>query len=85
MARGTNAKEYAGDMIYFEVLGRPFLVLGSLERTTDLLERRSSNYSDRPRLPMVLEMSVGLILHDSLMLILSQDGMGLQYGVSSVR
>ncbi|KAF9450386.1 cytochrome P450 [Macrolepiota fuliginosa MF-IS2] len=45
-----------GDMIYFEVLGQPFLILGSMKRTYDLFERRSSNYSDRPRLPMLNEM-----------------------------
>ncbi|KAH9483726.1 Cytochrome P450 monooxygenase COX2 [Psilocybe cubensis] len=45
-----------GDMVYFEVLGQPFLVLGSLRRTTDLFDRRSSIYSDRPRMPMLIEL-----------------------------
>ncbi|PPQ69644.1 hypothetical protein CVT24_001217 [Panaeolus cyanescens] len=45
-----------GDMVYFEVLGQPFIVLGSLEKTYDLFEKRSSNYSDRMRMPMVLEL-----------------------------
>ncbi|KAF9044254.1 cytochrome P450 [Panaeolus papilionaceus] len=45
-----------GDMVYFEVLGQPFIVLGSLEKTNDLFEKRSSNYSDRMRMPMVLEL-----------------------------
>ncbi|KAF4621608.1 hypothetical protein D9613_012620 [Agrocybe pediades] len=49
------AKTY-GDMVYFEVLGQPFLILGSLKRVNDLLEKRSSNYSDRVRMPMVLEL-----------------------------
>ncbi|EDR10167.1 uncharacterized protein LACBIDRAFT_248655 [Laccaria bicolor S238N-H82] len=39
-------KKY-GDMVYFEVLGQPFLVLGSLKRTNDILDKKSSNYSDR--------------------------------------
>ena len=43
-------------MIYFNVLGQPFLILGSFARTTDLLEKRSSNYSDRMRLPMQVEL-----------------------------
>ena len=47
-----------GDMMYFNVLGQPFLVLGSLQRTTDLFEKRSSNYSDRMRLPMLVELCV---------------------------
>ena len=45
-------------MIYFKVLGHHFLILNSFERTTDLLEKRSSNYSDRMRLPMLLELYV---------------------------
>lgn len=48
-------------MVYFEVLGQPFLVLDTLERTTDLLEKRSSNYSDRMRLPMLIELCVHLL------------------------
>ena len=45
-------------MIYFNVLGQHFLILGSYERTTDLFEKRSSNYSDRMRLPMLVELYV---------------------------
>lgn len=44
-----------GDMVYFEVLGQPFLVLGSLRRTGDLFDKRSSKYSDRPPTPMTVE------------------------------
>ena len=47
-----------GDMVYFNVLGQHFLVLGSLQRTTDLFENRSLNYSDRMRLPMLVELCV---------------------------
>lgn len=44
-----------GDMIYFKVLGQGFLILGSIDRTNDIFEKRSSNYADRPRMPMLLE------------------------------
>ena len=47
---------FAGDMVYFEVLGQPFLVLDTLRRTNDLFNKRSTNYSDRMRMPMVLEL-----------------------------
>ena len=50
-------------MIYFNVLGHHFLILGSFERTTDLFDKRSSNYSDRPRLPMMVELYVSDSLH----------------------
>ena len=47
--------EFIGDMVFFKILGWPFLVLGSVQGTYDLFEKRSSNYSDRPRLPMFNE------------------------------
>jgi hypothetical protein len=37
-----------GPIIYFHVFGRKFIVLNSAEAVTDLLESRSSRYSDRP-------------------------------------
>ncbi|KAF5354017.1 hypothetical protein D9756_007058 [Leucocoprinus leucothites] len=45
-----------GDMVYFKVLGQPFIILGGTQRTYDLFERRSSNYSDRNRMPMLREL-----------------------------
>ena len=50
-------------MVYFKVLGQHFVILSSLERTTDLFEKRSSNYSDRPRLPMLVELYISEFLH----------------------
>jgi hypothetical protein len=55
----------AGDMFYFKVLGQPFLILGTLDKAYDIFEKRSSNYSDRPRFPMLNEVyvySIGLHL-----------------------
>jgi len=76
-----------GDMVYFNVLGQHFLVLGSQERTTDLFDKRSSNYSDRMRLPMVVELYVSDFFH--LRLVKKkcsfQNGMGFQHGPSAVR
>ena len=40
------------------VLGQHFLILASLQRTTDLFEKRSLNYSDRTRLPVMVELCV---------------------------
>ena len=54
----TTWTGHLGDMVYFNVLGQDFLILGSLQRTTDLFEKRSSNYSDRMRLPMLVELCV---------------------------
>ena len=52
-----------GDMIYFNVLGQHYLVLSSSRRTTDLFEKRSSSYSDRPQTPMVMELYVSDLFH----------------------
>ncbi|KAF9459534.1 cytochrome P450 [Collybia nuda] len=41
-------KKY-GDVMYLHVLGRPLVVLNSVQAAVDLLDKRSANYSDRPR------------------------------------
>lgn len=42
----------SGDVVYLHVLGRPMIVLNSVQAAVDLLEKRSSNYSDRPNFPI---------------------------------
>ncbi|KAF8917161.1 cytochrome P450 [Mucidula mucida] len=36
-----------GDLVYYEVLGQPYIVVSSDTVATELFEKRSSNYSDR--------------------------------------
>ena len=38
--------------MYLEVLGKPLLVLSSEKAATDLLDKRSLTYSDRPSFPI---------------------------------
>ncbi|KAH9952213.1 cytochrome P450 [Amylocystis lapponica] len=45
------SKKY-GDIFYLHVFGRPMVILNSLQAANDLLEKRSANYSDRPRFPL---------------------------------
>ncbi|KAJ2918168.1 hypothetical protein MD484_g2258, partial [Candolleomyces efflorescens] len=45
-------EEY-GDMIYLKAPGQGILVLGSKRRVVDLLDRRATNYSDRPAFPII--------------------------------
>lgn len=45
-----------GDLIYLRVLGNPILVLNSATAVSDLLEKRSGNYSSRPVRTMVVEL-----------------------------
>ncbi|KAF8917182.1 cytochrome P450 [Mucidula mucida] len=50
------AKEHDSDVISFEVLGRVTVVLSSATAVKELLERRSSIYSDRPSMRMLNEL-----------------------------
>jgi len=47
-----------GPVTYLNLLGRPLIVLNTAKATIDLLERRGSNYANRPRSIMVGEMYV---------------------------
>ena len=53
----------SGEMIYLNVLGQHYIILGSLEVITDLFEKRSSNYSDRMHMTMLNELYVSHSLH----------------------
>lgn len=43
---------YSGDVMYLEILGKPIIVVNSVKAAVDLLDKRSANYSDRPRFPI---------------------------------
>ncbi|EAU83268.1 cytochrome P450 [Coprinopsis cinerea okayama7 len=51
----TWLKEY-GDLVYYEVLGQPVLLVGSAKRVKDLFDKKNAIYSSRPRMPMVNEL-----------------------------
>jgi hypothetical protein len=54
--------EIVGDLMYLDGAGQPIVVCNTLKSAFELLERRSANYSDRPRLIMAQEiMSDGLL------------------------
>ena len=42
--------------MYVSVLGKPVIFLNSVEAANDLLHKKSSIYSDRPRMVMLNEM-----------------------------
>ncbi|KAI0357867.1 cytochrome P450 [Trametes cingulata] len=48
--RSLNAKY--GEVVYLDVLGQSMVVLGTHEAAVELFEKRSANYSDRPRSTM---------------------------------
>jgi hypothetical protein len=43
------------DVLYFQTLGSKWIVLNSLKAAVELLEKRGSNYADRPRFVMFEE------------------------------
>jgi len=45
-----------GDVVYFKVFGRPMIVLNTLKAARDLMEKRSVNYSCRPRFVLQVEL-----------------------------
>jgi hypothetical protein len=54
--------EITGDVMYLDGAGQPIIVCNSLKSAFELLERRSSNYSDRPRFIMAQEILNGGLL-----------------------
>ncbi|KAL4784736.1 cytochrome P450 [Aspergillus varians] len=50
------------DILYFNVLSRPIIVLNSVEAAHDLLDKRSANYADRPRFVLFEVMGWGVTL-----------------------
>ncbi|KAK0500183.1 cytochrome P450 [Armillaria luteobubalina] len=42
-----------GDVVYLDTPGNPTIILNSAQATTELLEKRSGNYSDRPEMHMM--------------------------------
>ncbi|KAH9929014.1 cytochrome P450 [Epithele typhae] len=45
--------EKYGDIVYLDALGQPMIIVGSHEVAVDLLDKRSSNYSDRGSSAMI--------------------------------
>jgi hypothetical protein len=56
----------AGDIIYIHLLGQPMIILSSEETVRDLMDKRSSIYSDRPRFVLSSELFVALDIHHRL-------------------
>lgn len=56
-----------GEVMYLDVFGKPIIVFNSLKSAYDVLERRASNYSGRPRRIVaqeILNRGLGLALMD---------------------
>lgn len=42
----------SGNLVYVSVLGQPVIIINSVKAAVDLLEKKSSSYSDRPQFQM---------------------------------
>ncbi len=47
----TEWAQAFGDVVYLDIPGTPIVILNSLKATSELMEKRSANYSDRPCKP----------------------------------
>ncbi|KAI1333606.1 putative cytochrome P450 oxidoreductase [Xylariaceae sp. FL0016] len=55
-------KEYGSDILSLNVLGRPIIVLNSVEAARDLMDKKGANYADRPRFVLFEVMGWGVTL-----------------------
>jgi hypothetical protein len=44
-----RSKQYRSDILSFNVLGQPVIVLNSVQAAVDLLDKKGANFCDRPR------------------------------------
>ncbi|KAH8892516.1 cytochrome P450 [Thozetella sp. PMI_491] len=58
----TLWKEEYGPVVYLNALGRPIIVLNTLEAAIELLDRQAVSTSDRPRFPLANRMTGGQFL-----------------------
>ena len=75
----------AGDIVHVKIFGKHVIMLNSARAVNDLLDKRSSIYSDRPHLPLI-KLSVTVVVNDIPQLnSISQSGSGLQFRVHAIR
>ena len=55
-------QEIPGEIVYLDAAGQPAIVLNSVKSNFDLLERRASNCSGRPRAIMAQEILSNALL-----------------------
>jgi cytochrome P450 len=55
-------KTYGSDVLSFRILGRPMMVINSVEAAHDLMDKKGANYADRPRFVLFEVMGWGITL-----------------------
>ena len=52
----VSASTAGDDIISLNVLGNTMIVVNSLKAVSDIFDKRGSNYSDRPDMPMIVDL-----------------------------
>lgn len=55
-SRRAHITIFTGEIVHINIFGQDIIFLNSVRVANDLLEKRSSIYSDRPRLPLINEL-----------------------------
>lgn len=75
-----------GDVMHLKVLSHNIIVLNSVEAATDLLEKRSALYSDRPTMTVYVEWVHRLPrFYSSSSDVIRQNWVGSNFGILAVR
>lgn len=53
---GIHSKFPLGDIVFAKLFQTPAIIISSYDVARDLMERRSGNYSDRPRFILIVEL-----------------------------
>jgi len=56
-----SLNDHTGDLVYMQILGNRVIFANTYETATDLLDKRSLIYSNRPRFTMMRELCVSII------------------------
>lgn len=70
---------FLGDVVHIKIFSQPMIILNSLQAARDLLDKKSSIYSDRPRFVLMAEMCVTWFIAQLLKInhrLFIQDGLG---------
>ena len=56
LATAFGSDWLAGSIMHMEIFGGHTIVLNTVQAVRDLMDKRASTYSNRPRMPMLVEL-----------------------------
>ena len=85
--RSNSCHMSSGDITFYQVLGRRFIVINSVRAAFDLLEKRSVNYSDRPHTPMTdlcVPLHAAFGIFGTILTLYCQDRLGMEFCIAEL-